>query len=159
MKKFIYQSYFYGVRKGNLEISFVFKMEPENIYFRPQIIIKDVPNIKTNLDNLVFHLGLIEIPTYWKAAIAPEIIIEAGYLNKGQIRWWKNLIIKGMGQFFYENKIDWRKPNFLKITPKSDIGRSDLPKFDIRRSDLLKLKNRYLVPFAGGRDSIVTLEK
>ncbi|MBI2626278.1 MAG: hypothetical protein HYW69_01650 [Candidatus Nealsonbacteria bacterium] len=145
-KKFIYKNYFYKIRKGNLEISFIFKMEPENIYFRPKIIIKNVPNAKINLDNLVFHLGLMEIPTYWKAAIAPEIIIEAGCLNKEQIGWWRNLIIKGMGQFFYENKIDW-----LKIVSKPGI---------VKPGILWKpgLKNRYLAPFAGGRDSIVTLE-
>lgn len=152
MKKFIYQNYFYKIRGGNLEISFVFKMEPENIYFRPKIIIKNTSEPKMNLDNLVFHLGLMEIPTYWKAAMAPEITIEAGYLNKEQIRWWKDLIIKGMSQFFYENKIDWRKPNFLQIKC-GDLARSHLVRFEG------KLKNRYLVPFAGGRDSIVTLEK
>ncbi len=67
------------------------------------------------MNNLVFHLGLMEIPTYWKATCSPEIVVKAGPLNKEQIKWWKDLIIKGMGQFFYENKIDWRSSNFLKI--------------------------------------------
>jgi hypothetical protein len=98
-------------------------------------------------------LGLIEIPSYWKTTCSQEIEIKAGYLNRNQVKWWKKLFIDGMGQFFYGNKIDWRSPNFLKI-------------YSLRRSDLRKtykrfdgeLKNRYLVPFAGGRDSIVTLE-
>src|SRR4030042_4424753 len=55
-----------------------------------------------------------------------------------------------MGQFFYENKIDWRPKYFLTIKSLSEAR--PLSVFD------KKLKNRYLVPFAGGRDSIVTLE-
>lgn len=102
------------------------------------------------LNNLIFHLGLMEIPSYWKTVCSPEIEIEAGYLNKEQINWWKKLIINGMGQFFYENKIDWTRPNFLKIS-----GGQAFPKLKKFNG---KLKNRYLAPFGGGRDSIVTLE-
>ena len=118
--KFIYQDYLYNLKGGNLEISFLFIIEP-NIQFRPTLIIKNIDKSRIKktgkevLANLIFHLGLIEIPTYWKTTCSPEIIIKAGYLDKEQIKWWKNLIIKGMGQFFYENKIDWRKPNFIKI--------------------------------------------
>ena len=154
MKKFIYKNYFYAINKGNLEISFIFKIEPENICFQPRIIIKDVLKTKLNLDNLVFHIGLMEMLSYWKTTCSPEIIIEAGYLDKEQIKWWKNLIIRGMGQFFYENKIDWRKPNFLKIV---SLQTSGVCKF-YRRPTSVRLKDRYFVPFAGGRDSIVTLE-
>jgi hypothetical protein len=94
-------------------------------------------------------LGLIEIPSYWKAACPPLIEIKAGYLNADQIKWWKKIFIDGMGQFYFENKIDWRKKDFLKIESNS---KKTYKRFD------KKLKNRYLVPFAGGRDSIVTLE-
>jgi hypothetical protein len=54
-----------------------------------------------------------------------------------------------MGQFFYENKIDWRTKNFLKITSSKKNG--SYPFAD-------ELKNRYLVPVGGGRDAIMTLE-
>ena len=152
--KFIYRSYDYKVAKGNLEISFLFEIPPD-IRFRPRIIIKSIPRTLLGaLDNLVFHVGLIEMLSYWKAACSPEIVIEAGYLNKEQIKWWRKLILNGMGQFFYENKIDWRKPNFLKI---KNLQRPDVCKI-YRDPTSVKLKNGYLVPFAGGRDSIITLE-
>jgi len=151
--KFIYRKYSYKIQKRNLKISFLFEVPPD-IQFKPEITIKNVTRkellILDNLDNLVFHLGLIEIPSYWKAICSPEIEIQAGYLNKEQINWWKWLIINGLGQFFYENKIDWRPKSFLTI--KSSSGTHPLSVFN------KKLKNRYLVPFAGGRDSIVTLE-
>ncbi|MBI2450675.1 MAG: hypothetical protein HYV47_04050 [Candidatus Nealsonbacteria bacterium] len=156
--RFIYRNYGYEIKGGDLKISFFFEIPP-GISFRPQIIIKKLSRThlvptRNVLDNLIFHVGLIEMLSYWKATCSPKIIIEAGYLNKEQISWWKNLIIKGMGQFFYENKINWRKSNFLTIAS----NRLNYPMVELRRTDI-KLKNKHLVPMGGGRDSIVTLEK
>jgi len=151
--KFIYENYSYKISGRNLEIFFIFSVG--NIFFKPKIVVEniDLKSLKRigdgALDNLAFNLGLMELLSYWKAACSPLIEVKAGYLNKEQIKWWKNLIIKGMGQFYYENKIDWRKKNFLKIV---SVGDKRL------KPHLNILKNRYLVPFAGGRDSIVTLE-
>lgn len=153
--KFIYKNFDYKVINGDLKIVFNFIIEPD-ISFKPEIIIKRVEEKILNridnrvLNNLIFHLGLIEIPTYWKSTCSPEIEIQAGYLNAEQIIWWKKLIISGMGQFFYENKIDWRPKSFLTI--KNKLATRPLSVFN------KKLRNRYLIPFAGGRDSIVTLE-
>src|SRR4030065_568283 len=147
--RFVFDKYSYRISGNNLEVFFNFKIEP-GIRFRPKIIIRNIDGKKLNeLENLIFHLGLMEIPTYWKATCSPKIIIKAGFLKKKQINWWKNLIIKGMGQFFYENKIDWRTKNFLKIECQSN---------NKYKAFSGKLKNRYLVPFSGGRDSIVTIE-
>ncbi|MBL7142492.1 MAG: hypothetical protein ISS83_02465 [Candidatus Pacebacteria bacterium] len=146
--RFVFEKYSYRISGNNLEVFFDFKIEPD-ISFQPKIIIKNIQGKVNNLENLIFHLGLMEIPTYWKATCSPEIIIRAGFLNREQISWWKSLIIKGMGQFFFENKIDWRSKNFLKIRCESNN------KYKVFNG---KLKNRYLVPFSGGRDSIVTIE-
>src|SRR4030043_733010 len=146
--RFVFEKYSYRISGKNLEVFFDFKIEPD-ISFRPKIVIKNIQGKVNNLENLIFHLGLMEIPTYWKATCSPEIIIRTGFLSREQISWWKGLIIKGMGQFFFENKIDWRSKNFLKIKCESNN------KYKIFNG---KLKNRYLVPFSGGRDSIVTIE-
>lgn len=162
--EFIYRSYDYKLIEGNLKISFFFEIPPD-IRFHPRLLIKNVRRtlLVTNyvtrsvLDNLVFHIGLMEMLSYWKATCSPKIVIKAGYLNQGQIRWWKNVIARGMGQFFYENKVDWRPPNFLKIVCSNEkLSRTFLAK---ARCVLDSFKDRYLVPFAGGRDSIVTLEE
>jgi hypothetical protein len=167
--KFGFESYSWKISKGNLKISFDFKIEP-NIFFKPRIIIKNVKESQIKklgeeiLDNLVFNLGLIELLSYWKATCSPEILIKAGYLNKEQIEWWKNLIDRGMGQFFFENKIDFKKPNFLQITCQD--GR-DLITNSHDRTNYETLRGRVnrrlmstgvLVPVGGGKDSIVTLE-
>jgi hypothetical protein len=67
------------------------------------------------LKNLIFNLGMIEALSYWKATCSPKIEILAGNLNKEQIRWWKDLIFKGMGQFFFENKINFLERIFSKL--------------------------------------------
>jgi len=154
--KFIYKKYSYQIFKKDLAIFFNFGIEP-NISFQPKVVIKNInkSDIKRAgdrvLNNLVFHLGLIEILSYWKATCSPIIEIQAGHLNKEQIRWLKNLIIRGMGQFFYENKINFKKPKFLKIktVPKNNSDKNFYSK---------NLKNRLLVPMGGGKDSAVTLE-
>jgi len=175
--KFIYKNYSYRISGNNLEIFFDFRIPPD-IKFHPKVIIENIPpNLSTSevdrFDNLVFHLGLMEIPSYWKATCSPEIEIKAGPLsmkaspsspsstnlrfvsmNQEQIKWWKDLIINGMGQFFYENKIDFRKPRFLKIRTLQRPGLCEIYRGPVSA----KLKNRILVPVGGGKDSIVTLE-
>ena len=105
------------------------------------------------LNNLIFHLGLIEILSYWKATCSPEIEILPGSLNKEQIKWWKDLIIKGMGQFFYENKIDFRKPDFVKIFSFESVKKLAKVKSLTNNNE-----DRVLIPIGGGKDSVVTLE-
>jgi hypothetical protein len=156
--EFVYESYSYGISKNNLEILFSFKIPP-NIAFQPRIIIRNVNKTnlkklgKETLDNLVFNLGLIEMLSYWKATCSPKIMVKAGFLDKAQINWWKNLIIRGMGQFFYENEINFRKPGFLEIIVP------DKRSLAFRAKGMVKgLRNEYLVPVGGGKDSTVTIE-
>jgi len=160
--KFIYQNYSWRISKSNLEIFFDFKIEP-NIKFRPKVIIEGVGDRVLNpvrnrrflngVNNLVFHLGLIELLSYWKATCSPEIIIQVGLLNPEQIKWWKDLIEKGMGQFFYENKINFHQKNFLKIEITDKLN-------DRQNYQYLKEldENKVLVPIGGGKDSVVTLK-
>lgn len=154
--QFVYDKYNYKIKGKDLEISFIFNVTPD-IKFSPKIIIENINKSRikkireSTLDNLIFHLGLIEMISYWKATCSPKIIIKAGYLDKKQIKWWQDLIFNGMGQFFYENKIDFKKSDFLKIISTSN----KYTPVDL----LLTRRKRYLVPFREGKDSIVTLEK
>jgi len=155
--RFIYQSFNITPVDKDLKISFKFKTEP-NISFSPSIIIKGLPSSRLNnldlniLENFAFHLGLIEIPSYWKATCSPEIVIGAGFLNKDQINWWKNLILKGMGEFFYQNKINFTEPNFFSIKLENR-DKEENPCFEGQFNP-----QKILVPIAGGKDSAVALE-
>ena len=150
---FIYQAFKYSLEGENLKISFSFFLYPD-INFKPELVIQNVAEqIKTLekplLDNLVFHLGLIELFSYWKSTCAPKIRIEAGALNKDQTKWWENLILNGMGEFFYQNKINFTKDNFISIINK---GKNFI------NSKSIKVNNSYLTLVGGGKDSIVSTE-
>jgi hypothetical protein len=155
--KFVYNSFDFKLKKEGLEIYFDFKIEPE-IQFSPKVLIgeineKEIKRVgERALKNLIFNLGMIEALSYWKATCSPKIEIFAGSLNKEQIRWWKDLIFKGMGQFFFENKINFIQPNFLKIIAGNKFD--DRPKCFQRKLS----ENKILVPVGGGKDSIVTIE-
>ena len=144
--QFVYKEYRYKVSDKDLIVSFVFEISP-SIRFTPKVTIKNIKR-KNGIDNLVFHLGLIEMLSYWKATCSPEIVIEAGSLSKEQVKWWHDLIIKGMGQFFYENKINFKQPDFLKIScPQAKTVPLKLV-----------LRKRTLIPVGDGKDSLTTLE-
>ncbi len=143
--RFVYEKYSFNNSGKNLRISFYFKIEPD-ISFRPEVVIKNCPQINlAKIDNLVFNLGLIEMISYWKATCSKVIEIRAGYLSKEQILWWQNLIQKGLGQFFYENRIPFQKPKFLVRKGFTK------PVFKDRGKGVL-------VPIGGGKDSAVALE-
>ena len=165
--RFIYEKYYYKIFKNDLKILFDFKIDSNyekcsrSICFKPEITIKNIDKKQLSLigdkilDNFVFHLGLMEIPSYWKASCSPEIEIRAGYLNKNQIKWWKDFILNGMGQFFYENQINFKSLNFLKIT---SVEKDSSPPKMAENCSMPFLTKKFLIPMGEGKDSIVTLE-
>ena len=160
--KFFYRGYTYQYSEGDLHISFDFGIPPDTS-FRPKVLIKNVSREAVEkvgepaLNNLILHLGLMEIPSYWKATCSPEVIVEAGYLDKKQIAWWHDLILKGMGEYFYKNKINFTAPNFLTISSVSR-GKGKLNFIKFGNLPRVSLKEQTLVPVGGGKDAIVTLE-
>jgi len=147
--EFIYQNYSYTFSGNNLKIYFNFNIVPD-LNFKTEILIKNIRKNNRGLDNLVFHLGFIEMLNYWKATCSPKIIINAGALNAKQIRFLREVIINGMGQYFFENKIDFTKPRFLEIVSKAQ-----------KSSTIIKLKansKKILIPIGGGKDTPVTIE-
>lgn len=155
--QFVYKNYGWNISDKGLEIFFDFQMAPD-INFKPAVTIenvsqKDLARIGEDaLNRLVFNLGMAEIASYWKSACPPEIIIEAGHLDAEQKKWWRWLLMNGLGQFFYENKIDPYKPGFLKII-SAGPGPKKLPSKKYSSPN-----DRIMVPIGGGKDSAVTLE-
>lgn len=146
--EFIYNDFEINFSGRDLRVSFDFEILPD-IKFRPEIILPNV-SLNKNIDNLVFNLGLIEMLSYWKATCSPKIIIKAGYLSEDQIVFWKNLLIKGLGEFFYTNQIDFTQDGLVNFEVRSHMS-SGKP-FDGT------LKDRDLILVGGGKDSVVTLD-
>lgn len=153
-KRFIYQDFSATTDKNDLKITFSFLLEPD-IAFRPQLVIKNGANgfsqvDRSLFDNLVFHLGLIEALSYWKAACPPEIVVQPAFLSDEQKAWWLNVLKHGLGEFFYQNKIDFTSDKFVNL---SSTGTK---KF--QPVNLPAVGSRPLVLVGGGKDSAVSLE-
>jgi hypothetical protein len=147
--EFVYESFAWKLKGKDLQVSFVFKSS--EIEFNPSVLIRGVSLKGVDihvLDNLVFNLGMIELFSYWKAVCSPKIVVKAGNIDKKQIKWWKDILIKGMGQYFYENKIDFTSSDFVKLV---SIGKFSFKKGKVAGKGIL-------IPIGGGKDSAVTLE-
>ena len=147
--EFVYESFDYILKDSDLHVSFYFKSS--ELEFNPSLVIKDIPSKKLDisvLDNLVFNLGMMEMLSYWKVVCSPKIVVKAGKLDSKQIKWWKDILINGMGQYFYENKINFTSPNFIEIISSGSLK---IKKGKVSGKGIL-------IPIGGGKESAVTLE-
>lgn len=150
--RLVYKRYDVAVRDDHIHITHEFLLEPD-IVFRPSVIIPCPGRFEPErLAPYAFHLGLIEAISYWKAAAPREFVIEAGYLNSGQVRFWYDLFIHGLGEYFYQNKLDFTRPDFLQITVTGkDIQSAVTPQ------SATPHQTADLVLAGGGKDTAVTL--
>ncbi len=153
--EFIYKDCLYLQKNNDFKIWYDFLIPPD-FKFKTEIIIKNIDQKRLkglendSLKNLIFHLGLIEMLNYWKLTCSPKIKIEAGGLSGEGISFARKVLERGMGQYFYENKIDFTKKEFLKI---ESCKRKPL------EASFLKLNSKkYLIPIGGGKDSPVAIE-
>lgn len=151
--QFEYKSYSWEKDHDHVEIRW--EMSAGEIVYRPTLTLNLAHNLfrnsldSTSFAHLIFLLGMAEIPSYWKATCSPEIVVSAGMLTPTELDWWHKLYIKGMGQYFFENKIDFTSPDFLHIYSSAST--------DILEPITTQLAPRQLVLTSGGKDSSVTL--
>jgi hypothetical protein len=156
--RFVYQAFAWQHDGETLTIEFSFLLEP-NIIFTPRL--KLFPLKKTMIEKTdrslintwVFNLGMIELFSYWKAAAPATIAIKAGWLNDQQLAWWKQLLLNGMGEFFYTNNLDFTGKDFVQFVCEADKPADS----NYNWSANLAATN-YLVPVGGGKDSALVLE-
>ncbi len=123
---------------------------PPDIAFSPEVHFEPVSDGWSSvpeefLNNAAFHLGLIEAFSYWKATASPTIEVAVGPMSGDAILWWEDLLIHGMGEYFYRNDIDFTPENFVKIVP---AGGAAAP-----AAYNGTLAQRSLLTIGGGRDS------
>lgn len=161
-ESFCFQDYHYSVDNGEFTAKFDFVLTPHNaqqtVEFHPCFSIParsfyhwdSIP--KPLLDNLIFHIGMIELISYWKIACPKKVVIKPFAIDEEQIRWWKKLYFNGLGEFFYVNGIQTNINDFMTITFSSyqPVGTCH------GASNLLH--EQTLIPVGGGKDSVVTLE-
>ena len=163
-ESFCYEDFHYSVENGEFCAEFDFVLtnshaetaEKAEIVFHPCFRIPyrsfyhwdSIP--KPLLDTLVFHIGLIELISYWKIACPKKVIIKPFALDEEQIGWWKKLYFNGLGEFFYVNGIETNINDFMTIDCRN--AARHVP------TDGMALTEQTLIPVGGGKDSVITLE-
>lgn len=105
----------------------------------------DVP--QDLFDRVLDNLSLILGTSYYKLFCPPTIELQTIRLNQDQAAFWNTVYTKGLGEFFYKNKIDFRGLVAFPVsegTPAAPIA--------------FERKDRSLVGIGGGKDSIVAAE-
>lgn len=151
---FVYQNYTFRLENATLYLKFKFSLS-DKYTFEPEL---EIPARKfynwdalspTQMDTLVFHIGMIELISYWKLACPPKIVVQPFKLSEEQLAFWKKIYYHGLGEFFYLNGIQTSQADFVEIESESEIpfSKADFP-----------LSQKVLVPVGGGKDSVVSLE-
>ena len=154
-KEFHFKKYLIYDDKNAIYMQFIFDI-PGLVSFNPKLkILKKnlkFKDIKSQyVQNMVFHIGMIELISYWKSTCSPNVIIECGYLNQEQINWWKKLYFYGLGELFYTNNIETNINDFMEIKCTTEENHITYDKID-------DFSDGYIIPIGGGKDSVVTLE-
>ena len=102
---------------------------------------------KTFLNDLLFHVGLVELISYWKCAMPQNVIIKAGHLTEKQINWFKKLYYYGLGEFMYINNIDVSIDTFMTV--KVECPKTE---YNVEYNGVGNL-----IAIGGGKDSNVSL--
>jgi hypothetical protein len=165
---FTYSSYSWELSSNNsLVVVFNYHIsspnqETEVIYFSPKVEIHNVTQEmvdllgKDSIDTYVFHTGMSELFSYWKTTASPKIYIEAGFLSQEELGFWHTLLINGMGEFFFQNQIDFSAPDF--VTFASNSKKKHLTTKSVEPNGANSSRPKVLIPIGGGKDSSVTLE-
>lgn len=153
---FFYNDFSYTLEEDGLHITFDFSVG-EKFRFHPTLFFPKRPfyqpffenNSLESLKNIVFHLGLIELVSYWKATCSPVVCIKPYALSEEQQRFWTKLYYLGLGEFFFLNDIHTSQQDFMHIQCTST---------EQLQSSRFQTTDSYIIPIGGGKDSVVTLE-
>lgn len=152
---FIYKSYEILDQGEEIILNYTFEIPglttftPKTKIFKKEILVNNIED--EFISNLAFHIGLIELISYWKCTCSPNVIIECGFLNDEQINWFKKLYYYGLGELFFTNGISTSISEFMSITCTGKALKN------FTSIDECNFKNK-IIPIGGGKDSVVTLE-
>ncbi len=135
-----------------IKVRYQFTLNGE-VAFEPTLSLPPLQNLSEDklalLENVIFHVGLMELISYWKAYCPPQLTITCGALGTDQRKFLEDLIFNGLGEFRYLNGLTMPKEDFVpRIT-------SEGPKFPVYNAG--PSREECLVPLGGGKDSAVVL--
>lgn len=144
MKTFYFEKYEWNGAEKIARFTYSFDRD---LYFSETLKIHMNGKIEENelLDRVLFNLHLALGISYWKAYCAPEIKVESGWLTRKQAQFWEEVYTKGLGEFFYQNKVDFR-----------DLVRFPFKEKDAPDAISMETNEVPMMPLGGGKDSLVT---
>ncbi|MBT5016838.1 hypothetical protein HOM98_05130, partial [Candidatus Peregrinibacteria bacterium] len=137
---FYFEKYTFEPEEGVARFNYSYDRE---LYFEEVLEIGKVDS--ELIEPVLFHLHLALGISYYKAYLAPEIKVKSGQLTRDMAEFWDKVYANGLGEFFYQNQIDFR--NFIRF-PYGDKN--------IELAEEIGVQDRALVPLGGGKDSLVT---
>lgn len=155
---FTYERYAFEISENRIEMQFFYKAG-KDLSFSPVMKLElgrfaFRPLQPAQIEGLIFHIGLIELISYWKCVCSPIVEIKSFRLTENQQQWWKKLYWKGLGEFFYQNGIQIDMEHFMQFRFTEDAA--EMKKIEYQR---IEESSRVIVPIGGGKDSVVTLEQ
>lgn len=150
-EQFVFKGYDADLAKGLAYFYFEAAIQNKTRNFKETIYFPAFKNhsaihpllVKTIFNNILLILGI----SYWKLFCPANIKILPFELSKDQANFWNIIYTKGLGEFFYKNKIDFRG---LLQFPYSGAY--------VAKPIKNRRKNRSLLMLGGGKDSIVVAE-
>ena len=153
---FYFDDFKYEVTSKECSVQYFFRVGEYN--FQPKMRLDCGKYMRSKYDaqkmkGLLFHIGMVEMVSYWKATCSPEIVIKPYLLNETQQEWWKKLYWKGLGEFLYRNGITTEYDTFCQFTFDKNAQ-----KLTTNDYEYIPDNQNIIVPIGGGKDSVVTLE-
>jgi len=142
-----------------LEVTFTYSLEDEHTFHHKVIFHAVTQDLlqqisSDELDTYLLTIGLSEMLNYWKLTASPKVHISAVSLSATQLAWWKDLLIQGLGEYFYVNQIKFTDPDFVTFTCQTPATQ-DIP---LKKAIIPTFSTpKVLIPVGGGKDSAVTL--
>ena len=155
---FTYEGYDYSLEGEGLRIQFHYRIG-DAIRFDPTMTLSAGRNARypadlKTLEGIIFHIGMIELISYWKCTCSPVVRILPHRLDADQQEWWRKLFWLGLGEFRYTNNLHTTPTDFFDFEFTEEA--TEIP---VSAYPHIEPDNRVIVPIGGGKDSVVTLEE
>ncbi len=150
---FSFEGFDYHINGNSIHVIFRFSVD-NTFFFKPKttFFLKSCTHINNeDIKILLFHVGMVELISYWKAFCTKKVLIKPFLLDNTQIQWWKKLYFQGLGEFFWLNSIHADPKEFMEIQCESENA---LKPVECCFSE----NDTHIVPVGGGKDSVVSLE-
>jgi hypothetical protein len=144
-QEFIFKNYHLDEQSRELRLVYGFddQLEFTEVYkFDFPFVEFNAEQLDRALQNLFFMAGV----SYYKAYLPARISYQAGQLDEQSATFFSKTYERGLGEFFYVNKLDPRTPvTFTATTQEQAVHDSPI-------------EDGLLIGLGGGKDSLVTLE-